>query len=518
LGRPSALVAKRAWTCLYQNSRLCYNVCMLYERGLDESGLVGSDRELIAHIVSAMPILADVSRSDVLLAAQAPTTLGCRLVAHASPHSSTPIYETEQGGHDALCRELEVIRAIGRGQASGVVTKSIRGAAVARQIYPVRNSAGDVIGALVQDAYWLAHERHRRRSQAFQRALVAFTDMVLGGELAGADKLDPFGPHDGIVYIGPNGRIQYMSGIALELYRRLGYRDSLVGRQIYEIDTDDRVLVERVRRSGCCEQLRSEDRGLVWVRKGLPVFGARAHGKHWQRALWNLGLGEHAVGDGTLLLVHDATEALRAQQELESQMALLREVHHRVKNNLQIVASILRMQSRRVRTDEAREVLSEGVDRILSVAVVHEFLSQNAKGVINLLEIARRIAGQVEQGLIDPSKRIQVSVSGPDIWLASERATQCALVINELVHNAIEHGLAERSEGMVEITLVDRGQGVVIQVADDGRGLPEGFDIGRDANLGLSLVRSMVERDLRGRFELGGEFGAMAHVAFEKSL
>jgi len=490
---------------------------MLFERGLNESELVGSDREFIAHIVSAMPILADVSRADLLLLVGGSAESECRLVAHASPHSSTPIYEDGQDELDALCGEPEVMRATGRGQESGVITKSIRGAAVARQVYPVRNAAGDVIGALVRDAYWLAHERHRRRLQAFQRALVAFTEMVLGGELAGADKLDPFGPHDGIVYVGPDGRIQYMSGIALELYRRLGYRDSLVGRQIYEIDTDDRVLVDRVRRSGCCEQLRSEDRGLVWVRKGLPVFGARAHGTYWQRVLWKLGVGERAGGDGVLVLVHDATEALRAQEELESQMALLREVHHRVKNNLQIVASILRMQARRVETDEAREVLSEGVDRILSVAVVHEFLSQNAKGIINLLEIARRIAGQVEQGLIDPSKRVQVRVKGPDIWLASERATQCALVINELVHNAIEHGLADKSKGMVEITLVDRGQGVVIQVADDGRGLPLGFDIGRDANLGLSLVRSMVERDLRGEFEISGEYGARARVAFEKS-
>jgi len=203
---------------------------MLFERGLNESELVGSDREFIAHIVSAMPILADVSRADLLLLVGGSAESECRLVAHASPHSSTPIYEDGQDELDALCGEPEVMRATGRGQESGVITKSIRGAAVARQVYPVRNAAGDVIGALVRDAYWLAHERHRRRLQAFQRALVAFTEMVLGGELAGADKLDPFGPHDGIVYVGPDGRIQYMSGIALELYRRLGYRDSLVGR------------------------------------------------------------------------------------------------------------------------------------------------------------------------------------------------------------------------------------------------------------------------------------------------
>ena len=486
------------------------------EHLLERSSLAAADRELLAHIVSAMSILADVSRADLMLVCGHAEKASCRLIAHASPHSSTPIYEDADEGQET-CRASEVERALTHhSNLSAVTTKTIRGATVARQVYPVENAQGAVIAALVKDAYWLAYERHRRRSTAFQGALDAFTDMVLGGELAGADKLDAFGPHDGIVYIGPDRRIQYMSGIALELYRRLGYRDSLVGQRISEIDTDDRVLVERVRMSGCSEQLRSEDRGLVWIRKGLPVFGAWAHGSVWQRILVRLGRGEHARGDGVLILVHDATEALRAQDELESQMALLREVHHRVKNNLQIVASILRMQARRVKTAEAQEVLREGVDRILSVAVVHEFLSQNAKGSINLLEIARRIAGQVEQGLIDPSKRIRIKVSGPDIWLPAERATQCALVINELVHNAIEHGLAEREQGRVEIELVDRGQGVVILVRDDGCGLPDGFDLSRDSNLGLSLVRSMVERDLKGKFDIRGEYGAQARVVFDK--
>lgn len=478
-----------------------------------------SDRALLRHITADLAILADVSRADVLLLAAAEGSRRLQLLAHASPHSSTPLYDDARRQAEGALMAPEVLRGMeGKAVPRAVVTKTVRGATVARQVYSVRNATGTIIAVLVKDAYWLAFERHRRRAKPFQVALEAFTAMVLGGELAGAEQLDPFGEHDGIVYVGPDRRIQYMSGIASELYRHLGHRDSLVGRRVSDLDTEDPNLVARVLASGCCEQTYSEAGGAVWMRKALPVFHALDYEPVTHRLAARMQRSrDSARTDGVLILVHDATETLRAQRERESQMALLREVHHRVKNNLQIVASILRMQARRVTTDEAREVLREGVDRILSVAVVHEFLSQNAKGSINLLEIARRIVGQVEQGLIDPSKRIHLRVSGPDIWLPSERATQCALVVNELVHNAIEHGLADRDEGTVEIKLVDRGAGVSIIVTDNGAGLPSGFDLATGANLGLSLVRSMVERDLRGSFRIEGQYGVQATVAFDKT-
>jgi two-component sensor histidine kinase len=199
-------------------------------------------------------------------------------------------------------------------------------------------------------------------------------------------------------------------------------------------------------------------------------------------------------------------------------MALLREVHHRVKNNLQVIASIMRLQARRTSSPEARGLLEESVNRILSVAVVHEFLSQNAKGTIGLREVAHRIIGQVERGLVAPDKSIRLSVRGPEIWLPAERATQCALVINELVQNAIEHGMALRDSGAIDVELVDHGDSVSIIIADDGEGLPEGFDLDTSAHLGLQIVRSMVERDLRGKFWLTPEpTGTRARLRIAKT-
>ena len=221
---------------------------------------------------------------------------------------------------------------------------------------------------------------------------------------------------------------------------------------------------------------------------------------------------------GVLLLVADLTETLRKRRELESTMSLLNEVHHRVKNNLQMIASIMSMEARRAQTEEARTLMEESANRILSVAVVHEYLSHNSEGVINLQEIASRVVGQLRQGLVDPLKQIEMRLIGPPIWLPTDRATQCALMVNELIQNAIVHGMNGREQGRIEVELVDSGDEVTIVVSDDGWGLSEGFDLAKDSHLGLTIVRSMAERDLRGQFSLVSDGGTRAIVRFNKTM
>ena len=477
------------------------------------------DVALLKRITRNLGILTDLCRADLLLYCRVDDDRAV-VVAQGRPHSFLSLFDDDRMGKmTSVADQAEIIRALqGHARAHATYTIGVRGATVARQILPVRNANGRIIAVLAKDAYWLAHERHRRRSHVFQDALLEFTAMVLHGELSGAGDLTPFGEHDGIVFVGSDRRVMYMSGIAAELYRHLGYRDSLVGRRLSDIATVDNQLVAQVISEQTCVEETVEQDGWTWIRKVLPVTspegGITETLDRWQRRR-RVGAGRLR---GAFVLIHDVTETLRTQRELESKMALVREVHHRVKNNLQVIASLMRMQARRTGIPEARSVLEESVNRILSVAVVHEFLSQNARGTINLREVAHRIVGQMQQGLIDPEKQVTLRVEGPDIWMPAERATQCALVINELVQNAIEHGVADRPGGRIDVELVDHGDQVSIMVRDDGAGLPEGFDLDLNANLGLRIVKSMVERDLRGEFELTSEqVGTIATIRFEKS-
>ncbi|MCE5258416.1 MAG: sensor histidine kinase [Chloroflexi bacterium] len=474
------------------------------------------DVALLDKIVGDLPILADLSRADVLLCCQN-LNGGLTVIAQAAPHSVAPIYARgELEGTQLDKGKVRVFSIFARLPTSRVVyTLQIRGGMVARQYYPLRNAKGTVVGVLVKDSYWLAYERQKRRARVFQNALDAFIKMVLRGELVDGDTLSPFGEHDGIVYIDTTRTILYMSGVAAGLYRHIGYRDSIIGHRVNELSPSDQELFNLASNQQRCIERQDEQDGITWIRKALPVLRPKST---W---LGQFGLGkprQNSEIQGIFLLVHDATESVQTQREIESKMSLIREVHHRVKNNLQVIASLMRMQARRVSSIEAKEALEESVNRILSVAVVHEYLSQNANGAINLQEVAHRIVLQMHQGLIDPSRNINFTVSGDAIWLPAERATQCALVINELVQNALEHGLEHRDQGNVAVQLSDLGDQVKITVNDNGEGLPTGFDLESSANLGLRIVRSLVERDLRGHFALDSDNGTQAVVVFEKSI
>jgi two-component sensor histidine kinase len=481
--------------------------------------LAEEDRAHLTKLGADLPILADLCRADLAIVCPLGEHAGL-VVAEGTPHSVTPLYgESRVGARLTEATHNEIVHALhSRPRPAVVHTVNVNGATVARQLYPVWSASGRPIAVMAADSYWLAYERQRRRSRAFRAALVQFCHMVLSGGLRDAGKLTPFGPHDGVLYVSADRRVRYVSGIAAGLYRQLGYRDNMVGWRIHELDTVDAELVARVLGEQRCQEMRAEQNGYTWLRRGLPLSGPDEPVSRLLPEYWPRRLARPLRPRGAFVLIQDETETLQKQRELESTMSLLREVHHRVKNNLQIIASLMRMQARRAQGQEARDLLEESVKRILSVAVVHEFLSQNAEGTINLYEVAHRILGQLQQGLVDPTKRIKLELHGPPILLPAERVTQCALLLNELVQNAIEHGMAHRDEGTIEVELIDAGKEVGLVVSDDGEGLPEDFTLATGSNLGLNIVRSMVERDLRGTFRLYRDQKTRAVIHFSRSL
>jgi two-component sensor histidine kinase len=217
------------------------------------------------------------------------------------------------------------------------------------------------------------------------------------------------------------------------------------------------------------------------------------------------------------LTIRDETESRRQEEELRVKVAMIQEIHHRVKNNMQTIASLLRLQARRATSEDVRQALQEGINRILSVAVIHEFLAHQEARVINIRDVSQRIINQVREGVLDTDRGIRLDLRGPNIYLPTQPATVCALVINELLQNALEHGYGRQDGGAVTVNLRDDGEQVTISVDDDGVGLPEEFDLTRTGSLGLQIVRALAEGDLKGTFELHGrDKGVSAVVTFPK--
>jgi two-component sensor histidine kinase len=193
---------------------------------------------------------------------------------------------------------------------------------------------------------------------------------------------------------------------------------------------------------------------------------------------------------------------VQKQRELNVKSVIIQEVHHRVKNNLQNIAAILRIQARRCENEEAKQHLTDAVNRVLSMSVIHEFLSQDEHRAINLRDVCQRIANQVAEVSRNPEQEVEILIDGPNIRLPASQATPAAMVINELLLNAVEHGLGKRSRGAITITLSDLGDSVRLVVEDDGSGLPPNFNPGQSRSLGLQIVHTLVTDDLKGALQM----------------
>lgn len=476
--------------------------------------LTERDVALLHRVEQGLRLTADVSRADVLLF--------CRWNAeqllvgfHAVPHSISSIYVSDATGrlyadkdHPLVVRALVSDRP---GTRARQVLSS--GAPVIQQVYPIRNAANRVIAALLVETNLIESERQRRRHRTFRRAVNWLHGMAIRGEIEIPKPISRFESLDGIYVVDENARVCYMSGIATNLFRTIGLATDMRGQPVTSLEEEDAHLVESAMQANRCVETRTESEdGRVWVRTAVPL---RAPPTSWQRTRrtierrlpWRQESHLETIPqvDGALVMIHNRTEAVQKERELNVKSAMIQEVHHRVKNNLQTIAAILRLQSRRSESDEARQHLGDAVNRVLSMSVIHEYLSQDEHRPINIRDLCQRIAGQAQQVSANPGQQITVDVTGPNIRLPASQATATALVVNELLLNALEHGLQDRSQGRVSIHLEDMGDRVRICVEDDGPGMPADFQPGQSRSLGLQIINTLVTDDLKGTlsFETG---------------
>jgi two-component sensor histidine kinase len=479
------------------------------------NSLTEDDVALLEKIQGDLGILADVSRADVLMYCPLSAERAV-VVSQARPHSILPIHsESLMGRQVGISEEPAILRTLTEGRLGLLEVRrrtETESAPIVQETYPVLTRDGRVIAAVSIETNLIERERHRRRSKVFRRALKQLQQAVLSGLLEGTDQLTPFAEHDGVVVVDSQYRIQYISGIATSLYRKLGYSGNLLKRNLQGLDLDDNALAfEAIQRRRCLEA-EIQVGGLVWVKKAIPLCTS---GKGIRRLLFR-GQSPPRL-DGAILIIRDETDVRRQEDELRVKVAMIQEIHHRVKNNLQTIASLLRLQSRRAGSDDVRRALHEGINRVLSVAVIHEFLAHQDARVINIRDVSHRIINQVRESVLERETGIDLDLRGPNIYLPTQPATVCALVVNELLQNALEHGYDRQEGGRVTVNLADDGDRVTISVDDDGGGLPDEFDLAETHSLGLQIVKTLAEGDLKGSFELRSkDKGVSAVVTFSK--
>jgi two-component sensor histidine kinase len=456
------------------------------------TSLGDADLEWLHSLVSDWQLLADLSFADLTLWARqrdgagwvavaqmrpttGPTALHDDIVGIAVPSHQQPMLETAwiEG---RICRE-------GDPDWTG-------GVPVRAETIPVRRD-GQIIAVIQRSTNLSGVRTPSRLELTYLQSADDLAQMVAEGTFPfpGEEPTLVRSPRvgDGLLRLDKGGRVSYASPNALSAYRRLGLTADLVGAELGPAT------------AALCAPGEPVDDSLAVVASGRAPRETDVEGNGSVVQLRAIPLVVEAVRTGALILVRDVTELRRRERELLTKDATIREIHHRVKNNLQTVAALLRLQARRIRAPEGRVALEEAVRRVGSIAVVHETLSHTPDDVVDFDDVAGRVAVMAAE-VAAPEAPVAPKLVGRFGALPSAVATPLAMVLTELLQNALQHGLGQRA-GTIEVTARRGPHRLMVLVADDGAGMPPGFDPDASASLGLQIVRTLVVAELGGRLE-----------------
>lgn len=456
-----------------------------------------ADIEWLNLLIADWQLIADLVFADLVLWVPTKTGNDFVAVAHARPSGAATIFYRDISGENLRGQwSAEVHKAFETGESTELSGPDRFNGLPARfSAYPVRRRLGTKSEEATERPIAVV-TKHANLSDAktpnkvMLNYLLAGTDLLqMVSEGSFPDFATPTGPrrgapraNDGMLRLDVDGNVIFASPNGLSVLGRLGVQGELEGRNLAETVTS--LLRENA----------SVDEGLPLVVSGRAPWRADLDSKSGTATLRAIPVKRHGVRTGAILLCRDVSELRRQERELITKDATIREIHHRVKNNLQTVASLLRIQSRRSESAETKEALDQAMRRVSAIALVHDTLSEGLQQDLNFDEVFERVMMLVAELAAGYNATVNTVIDGKFGQLPSEKATPLAMVLTELVSNSIEHGFANRA-GVIHITAERRAKRLEIAVEDNGKGLTDG-KIGN--GLGTQIVRNLVEGELRG--------------------
>jgi two-component sensor histidine kinase len=476
-----------------------------------------ADIEWLHLLVGDWQLLADLAFADIVL--WVPGAEGSFVaVAHARPSSSATLFYRDFVGQAVKPEWKTQVE-----EAFHTATIIDTGAPTWYEETPTRVRAVPVLrrlspsGKAISQAPVAVITRHSNLSEArtpgrqeltFNECANDVFEMIASGDFP--DLGAPTGPRrgaprasDGLIRLDVDGIVTFASPNALSAFNRMGFAGELEGESLAEVTTSllhGRLVVDEslplVVTGRAPWRTDVESRGVTVSVRAIPIRNR----------------GERV---GAIVLCRDVTEVRHQERELITKDATIREIHHRVKNNLQTVASLLRIQARRTHSDVAREALGQAMRRVTAIAVVHDTLSEGLNQQVDFDTVFDRVLLLIAEIATGHNTTVHPKSTGAFGVLPSEYATPLALALTELVTNAVEHGLAGRAEGEVEIIAERTDELLSVKVRDNGVGLAEG-KVG--SGLGTQIVRTLIQGELGGSIDWHTIMGSGTEVTIEIPL
>jgi two-component sensor histidine kinase len=481
----------------------------LAELARTHTSLAPEELDHLQRLVGSWGMLADLSFADLLLFApiSQPGPTAFTVLGQMRPTTSQTLHHDDLVGE--IIPESErplVARALRQGAImEGEITVPTRGELARLQCIPVR-CGGNVIAVLTRES---AVSVGGRRPGELERVYVEVFDrlarMIARGEFPfaheEADTEEAPRVGDGVLVLDDRRRITYASPNAINAMHRMGITSNAEGTALAELGLDETVV-------SIAFSTTAPATGDIMGGPGVAIL-ARC-----------IPLLDTGTVTGALVVVRDVTDLRRRDRLLLSKDAAIREVHHRVKNNLQTISSLLRLQSRRLPAGSGREALDEAVRRISSIALVHEILSRDTGEEVDFAEIVGPLRRMAEESVVIDDHIVRIAVEGDAGRLPAALATPLAVVLSELLQNAVEHAFSDGGDdrAAVTVSLSHEDDHLQVVVADNGRGLPEGFSIEETRSLGLSIVREFVTSQLGGEIQMWTDAGTRVRIRVPVTL
>ncbi|HRN28923.1 MAG TPA: histidine kinase N-terminal domain-containing protein [Terrimesophilobacter sp.] len=475
-----------------------------------------ADIEWLHLLIADFQLLADLAFADLVL--WIPTLDGGFLaVAHSRPSSSATLFYRDFVGQPIKpdwaeqVTEAYTTRRIARSSAPDWYEETPT-RVLAVPVFRATSTDGDDIVeqpiAVVTRHSNLHEARNQSRQElTFNECANELFDMIAAGTFP--DLGAPTGPRrgaprasDGLIRLDVDGIVTFASPNGLSAFNRMGFAGELEGESLIEVTAT------------VAGHALNVDESLPLVVSGRAPWRTDIEARGVTVSLRAIPLRRNGKRTGAIVLSRDVTELRHHEQELITKDATIREIHHRVKNNLQTVASLLRIQARRSHSSEARDALNHAMRRVGAIAVVHDTLSEGLTQNVDFDVVFERILLLIAEVASSHNTKAHPTFAGSFGELPSAYATPLALALNELVTNAVEHGLAGR-EGEVSITAERTDETLTVVVRDDGAGLPEG-KVG--AGLGTQIVRTLIQGELGGTIDWHTITGSGTEVTIEIPL
>ncbi len=476
-----------------------------------------ADIEWLHLLVGDWQLLADLAFADIVL--WVPSTDGSFVaVAHARPSSSATLFYRDFVGQGIKPEwKAQVTEAFETARIVDTATPAwyeetptrVRAVPVLRRLSPSGSATTEFPIAVITRHTNLSEARTPSRQElTFNDCANDLFAMIASGDFP--DLGAPSSPRraaprasDGLVRLDVDGIVTFASPNALSAFNRIGFAGELEGESLAEVTTE-LIAGQTV-----------VDESLPLVVTGRAPWRTDIEARGVTVSLRTIPIRNSGERVGAIVLCRDVTEVRHQERELITKDATIREIHHRVKNNLQTVASLLRIQARRTHSDVARDALGQAMRRVAAIAVVHDTLSEGLNQDVDFDVVFDRVLLLIAEVASSHNTTVHPKSTGSFGNLPSEYATPLALALTELVTNAVEHGLAGKADGQVEIVAKRTDDLLSVKVRDNGVGLPEG-KVG--SGLGTQIVRTLIQGELGGTIDWHTMMGSGTEVTIEVPL